>query len=123
MGKEIGQKSKKKLNLSSTIDHSRDQDTTIRLKKIYHRGFDQLSPTPSAAYVGSSPLALKKEQLKQLKLNVTAIASKIKGVRTEDVANSISALHRDYLNSRKKVYALSPSPLHSSTNLMNQSLE
>ena len=53
--------------------------------------------------------------MKQLKLNVTAIASKIKGVRTEEVANSISALHRDYLNSRKKAYALSPSPLHSST--------
>jgi len=69
-----------------TIDHSED---SARLRRVYQRA--SKANNPSLDYAPT--LAQKKEQLKQLKLNVSDITSKMK-----------------YGNERKKTYALSPSP-------------
>jgi len=86
--------------MAQTIDHN--DESSARIRRIYNRASNgHLSPE-------HSPAAQKKEQIKQLKLNVSAIANKIK------VREQIP---------KRKTYALSPSPERSSGILLNQSMD
>lgn len=88
--------------MAQTIDHA--DESSARIRRIYNRNSNgHLSPNAE-----QSPAEKKKEQIKQLKLNVSAIASKIKAREQAP---------------KRKTYALSPSPELSSGILLNQSMD